>query len=189
MERRQASVRRGGRRYDDARGALQVHAATLWRRRESNPRPKRFAQELHAVSQPTPRAELLIRFDPACRSCYGWFIMKVVTAETPLPIEEIRLMAAARFGDLVKAVIDVERRVMVVDAELHADEEAELLAVGSRQQDLWGINLYPDLPESEWLEFDFMINLRPSFGNRTRGVDDATTRDRIAALVTAFVRR
>ena len=115
--------------------------------------------------------------------------MKVVTAETPLPIEEIRLMAAARFGDLVKAVIDVERRVMVVDAELHADEEAELLAVGSRQQDLWGINLYPDLPESEWLEFDFMINLRPSFGNRTRGVDDATTRDRIAALVTAFVRR
>ena len=115
--------------------------------------------------------------------------MKAVTEQDPISLEEIRHMAAARFGDLVKAVVDVERGIMVVDAELHADEEAELLAVGSRQQDLWGINLYPDLPESEWLEFDSMINLRPSFGNRTRGVDDSTTRDRIAALVTEFVRR
>ena len=104
-------------------------------------------------------------------------------------MEEIRRMASARFGDLVKAVIDIERRLMVVDAELHADEEAELLAGGSRQTDLWGINLYPDLAVSDWLEFDSMINLRPSFGNRSRGVDDSTTRDRIAALMTVLVRR
>ena len=115
--------------------------------------------------------------------------MKIVTAQTPLSLEALRQMAAARFGDLVKAVIDIERRIMVVDAELHADEEAELLADGSRQEDLWRINLYPDLPESEWLEFDPMINLRPSIGNRTRGVDDSKTRDRIAAMVTEFVSR
>lgn len=41
----------------------------------------------------------------------------------------------------------------------------------------------------DWLEFDSMINLRPSFGNRTRGVDDAATRDAIAALLTSLVRR
>jgi len=78
---------------------------------------------------------------------------------------------------------------MVVDADLHADQEAELLAGGSRQEDLWGINLYPDLPESDWLEFDPMINLRPSFGNRSRGVDDPATRERIESLVRALVRR
>ncbi len=104
-------------------------------------------------------------------------------------MDEIRRMAVARFGDLVKAVIDVERRIMIVDAELHADEEAELLAGASRQRDLWGINLYPDLAESEWIEFDSMINLRPSSGNRSRGVDDDATRDRIAALVIGLVRR
>ena len=104
-------------------------------------------------------------------------------------MDEIRRMATARFGDLVKAVVDLERRVMIVDAELHADEEAEFLAGGSRQRDLWGINLYPDLAESEWLEFDSMINLRPSFGNRSRGVDDDATRDRIAALVIELLRR
>ena len=68
-------------------------------------------------------------------------------------------------------------------------QEAELLAGGSRQQDLWGINLYPDLPAGEWLEFDSMINLRPSFGNRSRGVDDPATRERIADLVRVMVIR
>jgi len=115
--------------------------------------------------------------------------MKTVTAQEPIPFDELRRLAAERFGDLVKAVIDLERRIMIVDAELHADQEAELLAGGSRQQDLWGINFYPDLPEGDWLEFDSMINLRPSAGNRSRGVDDPATRDKITALVQELVRR
>lgn len=72
---------------------------------------------------------------------------------------------------------------------MHADQEAELLAEGSAQQDLWGINLYPDLAEPDWLEFDSMINLRPSFGNRSRGVDDLAIRQRIAGLVQRLVQR
>ena len=115
--------------------------------------------------------------------------MKTVDEHDPISLEELRRLAAGRFGDMVKAVVDLDRRVMIVDADLHADQEAELLALGARQQDLWGINLYPDLPESDWLEFDSMINLRPSFGNRTRGVDDGATRERIATLVHALVRR
>jgi hypothetical protein len=77
---------------------------------------------------------------------------------------------------------------MVVDADLHADQEAELLATGSKQTDVWGINLYPELPEGEWTEFDSMINLRPSFGNRSRGVDDPQIRGKITALVWDLVR-
>ncbi len=115
--------------------------------------------------------------------------MRAVTRQDPIPLDELRSLAAGRFGDLVKAVVDLERRILLVDAELHADQEAELLAGGSQQQDLWGINLYPDLPEDEWLEFDSMINLRPSSGNRSRGVDDLATRERITALVGELVRR
>lgn len=96
--------------------------------------------------------------------------MRSVTHESPTPLDELRRLAAGRFGDLVKAVVDIERGIMIVDADLHADQEAELLAGGSQQRDVWGINLYPDQPESDWLEFDSMINLRPSFGNRSRGV-------------------
>ena len=101
---------------------------------------------------------------------------------------ELRSMAEARFGDLVKAVVDVRRGVMAVDADLHSDEEALLIEQGSAQGDLWGINLYPDLSGDEWIEFDSMINIRPSQGNRSRGVDDADVRSRIVDVVRTLVR-
>jgi len=113
--------------------------------------------------------------------------MKLV--ETGITMVELRSMAEARFGDLVKAVVDVRRGVMAVDADLHSDEEALLIEQGSTQGDLWGINLYPDLSTDEWIEFDSMINIRPSQGNRSRGVDDADVRGRILDVVTALVRR
>jgi hypothetical protein len=112
-----------------------------------------------------------------------------VAEAAPVTIDELRQLAAARFGDMVKGVVDLRRGIMLLGAELHADEEAELLADGSVQEDLWGINLYPDLEGPEWLEFDSMINLRPSFGNRSRGVDDPATRVAIAGLVQRLVRR
>jgi len=115
--------------------------------------------------------------------------MRTATEQNPISMDELRRMAAARFGDMVKAVVDIERGIMLLDAEMHADQEAELLADGSRQQDLWGLNLYPDVAEGDWLEFDSMINLRPSFGNRSRGVDDPATRERITALVGRLVQR
>lgn len=96
-------------------------------------------------------------------------------------------LAASRFGDMVKAVVDVSRKIMAVSGELHSDEEALLLADGSRQQDLWGINLYPAELSQDWIEFDSMINVRPSQGNRSRNVEDAATRAAILRVVGALV--
>jgi hypothetical protein len=115
--------------------------------------------------------------------------MRQASEANPISVNELRQMAKGRFGDMVKAVVDLRRSVMLLDADMHADQEAELLAEGSAQQDLWGINLYPDLSDPDWLEFDSMINLRPSFGNRSRGVDDPATREAIASLVQRLVRR
>ena len=115
--------------------------------------------------------------------------VRTVSDANPISMDEIRELAERRFGDMVKGVVDLRRGLVVLDADLHADQEAELLAGGSAQEDLWGINLYPGLSEPDWLEFDSMINLRPSFGNRSRGVDDPGTRDRIGALVKRLVRR
>lgn len=115
--------------------------------------------------------------------------MRRVTDASPITLDEITRLAAGRFGDMVKGVVDLRRGVMLLDADMHADEEAELLAEGSAQRDLWGINLYPGLGDTDWLEFDSMINLRPSFGNRSRGVDDPSTGRQIAELVHRLVRR
>ena len=115
--------------------------------------------------------------------------MRRVTESQPISLDEIRSLARGRFGDMIKGVVDLARGILLLDADLHADQEAELLADGSRQADLWGINLYPDVAGDDWLEFDSMISLRPSFGNRSRGVDDAATRAAIAGLVARVVRR
>ncbi|MEP7378127.1 MAG: DUF5674 family protein [Chloroflexota bacterium] len=105
-----------------------------------------------------------------------------------ISLDRLLAMAGERFGDLVKAVVDVERGIMAVDAGMHADEEAVLLEDGSKQAELWGINLYPnDYGDPAWLEFDSMINLRPGQGNRTRSVDDEAIRANIADVIGKLV--
>lgn len=76
---------------------------------------------------------------------------------------------------------------MAIGGELHADEEALLIEQGSRQADLWGINLYPDNPIESMVEFDSMINIRPSQGNKSRGVQDERIRAVILKMVQNFV--
>jgi hypothetical protein len=113
--------------------------------------------------------------------------MEIITGA--IRIDRLREMAAGRFGDMIKAVVDVEQGIMAVDAELHADEEEALLERGSAQANLWGINLYPEVVGDDWVEFDSMINLRPSQGNRSRGVDDPGMRRRIVEVVSSLVVR
>jgi hypothetical protein len=113
--------------------------------------------------------------------------MRIVDKENRVNRDELSKMAAEMFGDLVKGVVDITRNLLVVDAELHADEEALLIAQGSDQKDLWGINLYPELDGDDFLEFDSMINLRPSQGNRSRGVDDPAIRERIRQIINDLV--
>lgn len=113
--------------------------------------------------------------------------MKIVNDK--IPIKELKEMSAGKFGNLVKAVVDIEKGIMAVDAELHADEEAALLESGSSQKDLWGINIYPESPGADFIEFDSLINLRPSHGNRTRGVDNTAIQKKIIEVVGKLVEK
>ena len=105
----------------------------------------------------------------------------------PISRDDLRRIAEQQFGDFVKAVVDVQRRLMAIGAELHADEEAILLQEGSRQADLWGVNLYVDRFGDEFIEFDSMINVRPSQGNRSRDVEDPAAQRLIQDIVRSLV--
>ena len=100
---------------------------------------------------------------------------------------ELITLAQSQFGDMVKAVVDVRRGIMAIGGELQADEEALLLDEGSAQADLWGINLYPEESDEAWIEFDSMINVRPSQGNPSRNVEDQALREQIRRVVTTLV--
>lgn len=113
--------------------------------------------------------------------------MKLV--DKSISLAELKQMSQKMFNNIVKAVVDIEKEIMVVDAGLHADEELLLLEeYESKQENLWGINFHPDLFDDEdWIEFDSMINMRPSQGNRSRGVEDAQIQKRIRAIVKRLV--
>ncbi len=113
--------------------------------------------------------------------------MPIRIVREPIPVAELRQIASEQFGDFVKAVVDVRRDVLAIGGELHGDEEALLLDDGSRQTDLWGVNLYPDRPGGERIEFDSMINVRPSQGNRSRSVEDPAIRGQIDAVVARLI--
>ncbi len=113
--------------------------------------------------------------------------MEIILVRASVTKAVLNTMAKQQFGDMVKAVVDIEQGIMAIGGELHSDEEALLLEQGSRQRNLWGINLYPEHPVSEWIEFDSMINVRPSGGNRSRHVERAEIREAVTAIVNQLV--
>ena len=84
---------------------------------------------------------------------------------------------------MVKFVADISRQVLAVGGELHADAEADLLALGSRQSDLWGGNFYPWKAGEERIEFTSFINIRPADENPGMQVLDPAIRQKMILMV------
>jgi Icc-related predicted phosphoesterase len=108
--------------------------------------------------------------------------------KNPITKAELKKIAEERFGDLAKAVVDVEQKVMAVGGELHADMETLLMEnENSLRKDTWGINLYPENLAEDFVEFDSMINLKPALGNRTRNVEDKEIQEKIKKIVNKLI--
>ena len=112
----------------------------------------------------------------------------IVIVNKQVALNEISQLAKQTFGDMVKGVADIKQGIRALGGELHADEEAVLLDRGSQQADLWGFNLYPDeYGQAGWIEFDSMINIRPSQGNRSRTVEDPAIQQSIRVVIDELV--
>jgi hypothetical protein len=112
--------------------------------------------------------------------------MEIITDK--ISVAKLKEMAEKMFGNLVKAVIDIEKGIMAIDGELHADEQALLLENGSKQENLWGVNIYPDKSGEDFVEFDSVINIRPSQQNRSRGVDNPKIKKKVLEIVNKLVK-
>ena len=114
--------------------------------------------------------------------------MPIKIIKNPISKEELAQIAREQFGFLVKVVVDIEQETMALGGELHADEEVVLMEKeDSKREHTWGINLYPEKSGEEFIEFDSMINLKPSFGNRSRDVENAELREKIKKIVKKLI--
>ena len=112
--------------------------------------------------------------------------MKII--KDHIEISELQKMAKEFSGDFVKAVVDIEKEIMAVDAELHMDLMAFLIEKeASEPKNIWGINMYPEKSGEDLIEFDSMVNIKPSLGNRNRGVDSLEVQGKIKNIVKKLV--
>ena len=100
---------------------------------------------------------------------------------------ELARLVNAHFEDMVKYVVDVERRLIAIGGEMHVDGEQVLLEAGSRQGDLWGANYYPGRGRDLCIEFTSLINIRPAAGNRAMEIQDPTLREKVRDITFALV--
>lgn len=113
--------------------------------------------------------------------------MEITLVDKPITREQVKAAARPYYEEVVKAVVDIEQKIMAIGGEMHADEEKFLLEHGSKQEDLWGINIFTEIEGPDMIEFDSMINIKPRTGNRSRGVDDVAIRERIIELLGSLV--
>jgi len=113
---------------------------------------------------------------------------KIIEQQVP-KADLLDLELKNKYSAFVKAVVDVKRMIMIAGMTMHSDGEGILLENGSKQADLWGINLYLQQSGDEWIEYDSVINLRPSQGNESRGVDDPAIRQKIREIVNQLIKQ
>lgn len=114
--------------------------------------------------------------------------MDILIIREPITRAELKKIAEKRFGDLVKAAVDIKNEVMAVGGDLHIDCANILMRdIGSKNPDTWGINIFPEETGDRFVEFDSMINYKVDFGNRTRGIDNLDTRNRVMEVVNKLV--
>lgn len=112
--------------------------------------------------------------------------MKIV--KDKIEIAELKEMSKKMFGDLVKAMVDIEKEIIAVDAPMHSDLLEFLIEIkNSEPQNLWGINIYPDKSGDDFIEFDSIMNFKPGLGNKSRGVDNEETRKKIIKIIERLV--
>lgn len=102
--------------------------------------------------------------------------------------DELNKMDSGYFEDKIKAVVDIEKQIIGVDAELHADIEGALIEEGSELRNLWGINFLADEDEiEEFVKVDSLINIHPKQNNRSRDVEDENIRNKILEAVEKWI--
>ena len=113
--------------------------------------------------------------------------MKIQLIKDKISKLDVERAARSSFGEMVKAVIDIEKGIMTLGGGLHADGEVLLLQGGSKQENLWGINIFPKRRKDEWIEFTALINIRPNQNNRSMEIQSPDIRVKIKKIVNGLI--
>lgn len=106
--------------------------------------------------------------------------MNIRVITQPITRTEALEIAQEFYKQMVKGVVDIRQRTIALGGEWHMDANTVLLNKGSRQEDVWGFNFFP---EENRIQCTSLINIRPLQNNRVLEVQDATLRATMEHIV------
>lgn len=109
--------------------------------------------------------------------------MEILIVREPMDQETLNALAKAWHHLLVKGVVDIESDLIALGGEWHMDANNRLIEQGSRQENLWGFNIYPKEKGNAAIEYISLINIRPGQGNRSMEITSEKTRKAIRKIM------
>jgi hypothetical protein len=88
------------------------------------------------------------------------------------------------YDTFIKGVIDIETGNIAMGGEWHADSESVLYTTGSNSKDLWGFNIFF---EDRDIEYQSMINIKPSYGYKKMIIDDQVIIDKMNVIINQYL--
>lgn len=85
---------------------------------------------------------------------------------------------------MIKLAVVIKREILAGGGQMHADCEALLLEDGSYQQNIWGANW---IPETQTIEFEALINIRPKEKNFSMIIQNPTIKQQVGKVVKSIL--
>lgn len=111
----------------------------------------------------------------------------ILLTKDAVSIDTIKEIAEKWHGGMAKGVADIKLGILALGGEWHMDANNLLIENGSKQENLWGFNIYPNEKNGEILEYISLINIRPAQGNTDMEIQDAVLRRKIKKLVQKLI--
>ncbi len=112
--------------------------------------------------------------------------MQTKIIKEKISLDELKKIAGEGYGEMVKAVADIDTGIMAVGGELHADESEMLFEQGSKNENLWGFNIYINRPKDDCVEYISLINVKPSV-NRSMDIQSSNIKRKIAKIINDLI--
>ena len=113
--------------------------------------------------------------------------MRIVIITEPVARAAAKEIAKEFYGDMVKGAVDVEREIIALGGKWHMDANIKLTEAGSKQNAVWGFNLYPEEDGEGRIEYVALINIRPALGNRDMYIEDAAIREKMRRIIDKLI--
>lgn len=113
--------------------------------------------------------------------------MEVKIIKNKISQGELMKIAQEGYVSLVKAVVDIERKIVALGGEWHSEGQEELIKNGSSSKGTWGVNIFMGKPKETRIEFVALMNLKPFYGHRSMEITDELLKQKIQKIIDQLI--